>query len=57
MDMTSNDEYLIVTPDAAHEGGSYGDNTVYYVDLSDNDPANWPIRPLVETFNASYSVS
>lgn len=57
MAITSNDEYLIVTPDAAADEGSYGDNTVYYVDLSANEPANWPIRPLVETFNAGYYVS
>lgn len=57
MHITSNDEYLIVTPDAADDEGSYGDNTVYYVDLSGNDPTNWPRRPLVETFNAAYNVS
>lgn len=57
MDITSNDQYLIITPDAADDQGSYGDNTVYLVDLVGNEPANWQKRPLVETFNAGYIVS
>ncbi len=58
MAITSNDEYLIVTPDASSddEGSSYGDNSVHYVDLSGNAPGNWQARPLVATFNAQYSV-
>lgn len=57
MAITSNNQYLIVTPDAADDEGSYGDNTVYYVELAGNEPANWQIRPLVLTFNAGYRVS
>lgn len=57
MAMTRNSSHLIVTPDAGDGEGSYGDNTVYYVDLSVNNPATWQKIPLVETFNAKYSVS
>lgn len=57
MAITRNNQYLIVTPDAADDEGSYGDNTVYYVELAGNEPANWQIRPLVVTFNAGYRVS
>lgn len=56
MAITSNDQGLIVTPDAAADEGSYGDNTVYYLDLAGSNPSNWQRRPLVETFHAGYSV-
>ncbi|KAG4073607.1 hypothetical protein HA402_000831 [Bradysia odoriphaga] len=56
MQITSAEEYLIVTPDSSSDdGGAWGYNTVYYVDLTGNDPANWQTRPLVEQFNAGYS--
>ncbi|KAJ6647042.1 Prolyl endopeptidase [Pseudolycoriella hygida] len=55
MDITSNDQYLIVRPSAGSDEGSYGDNTIYYVDLSDSNPVNWQRRPIVETYNAGYS--
>lgn len=57
MAISSDSRYLIVTPDAGDGEGSYGDNTVYYVDLTGDNPANWEKIPLVDTFNAKYSVS
>lgn len=57
MAITSDDRYLIVTPDAAADEGSYGDNTVYYVDLAVDVPDLWQITPLVATYNAGYRVS
>lgn len=57
MAMTTNSSRLIVTPAAGDGEGSYGDNTVYYVDLSVNEPSTWQKIPLVDTFNAKYSVS
>lgn len=56
MAMTSNDEYMIVTPAAADDEGAWGDNSVYYVPLT-GDISTWQIRPLIETFNAQYSVN
>lgn len=56
MAMSSDDKYLIITPDSADGDGAYGHNTVYYIDLAGDVPATWQRRPLIETFNAEYRV-
>lgn len=57
MAITNDASHLIVTPEAGDDEGSYGDTTVYYVDLGVNEPSNWEKRSLVDTFNAEYRVS
>lgn len=54
MAITRSASHLIVIPAV---GLTYGDNTVYYVDLGVNDPIKWQKRNLVDTFNAEYKVN
>lgn len=54
--ITKNDEYLIITVDPSVDEGSWGQALVYYVDLTDNNPAKWLTQPLVQEFVAAFNV-
>lgn len=56
MYMSSNETYMIVTPAATDDEGAWGDTSVYYVPLTGN-VSTWRARPLIETFDAGYTVN